>query len=92
MNFYPYSTNLPEWVRCSTGEQQVLPLSHWEFCDNQCPECHTLLKGVNNPLLLFSTIFILFGCNSEQTSTTIHWVAASFVKICVLMVPLHTMA
>jgi hypothetical protein len=47
------------------------------------------IHGVNNPLLLLSTILILFGCNSQQMFTTIHWVAVSFVKICVLAVTLH---
>jgi hypothetical protein len=85
MTFYPNSSYLPEWVRWSTGEHYLMPMSHCALRDNQCPDIH----GVNNPLPLFSTILILFGCNSQQMSTTILWVAVSFVKICVLAVALN---
>jgi hypothetical protein len=82
---YPNSPYLPEWVKFSTGEHHLMPMSHCELRDNQCPDSH----GVNNPLPLFSTVLILFGCNSQQMSTTIHRVAVSFVEIYVLAVALN---
>ena len=69
MTLYPYSSYLPQWVRLSTGEHHSMPLSRCGLRDSQCPDSH----GVNNPLPLFSTVLILFGCNSEQMSTIIFY-------------------
>ena len=88
MNFYPYSAYLPEWVRFSA----VNTIScHWALSVawQSVPWKPYFTLGVNNPQPLFPTVFILFGCNSEQMSTTINWVAVSFVQICVLAVTLH---
>lgn len=50
----------------------IMPLSSCEFCGNLCCENHTVLKGVNEILPIFSIIFIQFGGGGGELVQVLH--------------------
>jgi hypothetical protein len=53
-------------VTISAGDFHIRQLKEYEFSKNQYIENHTLLKGLNGILSIFSTFIVPFGRISVQ--------------------------
>jgi len=60
-------------VTISTGHFHIRQLKKYEFSKNQSIEYHTLLKGLNEMLSIFSTFVMPVGCGGGYVvnSTTV---------------------
>jgi hypothetical protein len=65
-------------MKFRTENIHVIPLSYYEFRVTKYSESHTLLKGANKILPIFSVFIVGFV---QDLSTIIYWAITGFVKI-----------
>jgi hypothetical protein len=65
------------------ADLHVMPMRNREFCGSQCSKRHSSLKGVNEILLLLSTVIQLGTTDVHEVhSVTVRFLQISLVKAC----------